>query len=185
MRCFVSVNLEEESVISRVAAFQKELVYNNEGGIKLVSPANLHYTLRFLGEVDDGEISEVISRLEKISYRVFSVELSGIGAFPNSRMIHVIWIGSASKELPELADMVNSALNGIGKDEEKFLPHLTVARVKYLNDKGRLLSYISSNVNTVFGSFKVDGFYLMKSELMPGGPKYTKLRKFNLIQGGQ
>lgn len=185
MRCFVSVNLEEESVINRVTAFQKELVYNNERGINLVSPANLHYTLRFLGEVDDGAISEVINRLEKISYKAFSVELSGIGVFPNSRMIHVLWISSASKELSELAEMVNSTLKGMGKDEWKFLPHLTVARVKYLNDKGRLLSYISSNSNTVFGSFKVDGFYLMKSELMPGGPKYIKLRKFSLTQDGQ
>jgi 2'-5' RNA ligase len=185
MRCFVSVNLEEESIIKRVTIFQKELVSNNERGINLVSPANLHYTLRFLGEVNDEAANEVISQLEKISYKAFSVELNGIGVFPNSRMIHVVWIGSASEELIELAKMVNSALKGIGKDEEKFLPHLTVARVKYLNDKGRLLSYISSNSNSVFGSFKVDGFYLMKSELMPEGPKYTKLRKFSLTQDGQ
>ena len=124
MRCFVSVNLEEESVINRVAAFQKELVYNNESGINLVSPANLHYTLRFLGEVDDRVINEVINRLEKISHKEFNVELSGIGVFPNLRMIHVVWIA-------------------------------------------------------------VTAFYLMESDLMPDGPKYTKLRKFSLTQDGQ
>ncbi|MGC8558598.1 MAG: RNA 2',3'-cyclic phosphodiesterase [Nitrososphaeria archaeon] len=184
MRCFVSVNLEELTVINKVTYFQRDLA-DNETGIKLVSPVNLHYTLRFLGDINNENINQVIHRLEKITYNRFSIELRGVGVFPDKRMIRVIWIGSASKELSELARMVNTALSGIGKDEVNFLPHLTVARVNYLKDRERLLRYISSNEGTVFGNFAVTAFYLMESDLMPDGPKYTKLRKFSLTQDGQ
>ena len=129
MRCFVSVNLEEESLISRITELQRDLA-GSESGINAVSPANLHYTLRFLGEIDSETVNKTIDILDKISYRQFNVELKGVGVFPDMGMVRVIWIGSPSKELTELAALVNSALNNIGKSEDNFLPHLTIARVK-------------------------------------------------------
>ncbi len=178
MRCFVSVNLEDKPLINKVGEFQKELI-NNENGIRPVPLENVHYTLKFLGEIDDKTVHTVIAALEKISYKEFSVELRGVGAFPDTRMMRVIWIGAASRELIELAELVNSALAGIGKDEENFTPHLTIARIKYISNRERILNLMTGS--KTFGSFKVNEFALMMSELKPDGPRYSKIRGFSLI----
>ncbi len=179
MRCFVSVNVEDKSIIDKIAEFQDGLKHS---GINLVSQSNLHYTLRFLGEIDQQTVDETISILEKISYGKFDMELRGVGVFPNERMIRVIWIGSSSADLVKLAELVNSSLAKIGKNEENFLPHLTVARVKYIRDREALLNYISTNKDTIFGNLHVNEFSLMKSELTPRGPVYTVLKRFNLLK---
>ncbi|MEM3811097.1 MAG: RNA 2',3'-cyclic phosphodiesterase [Conexivisphaerales archaeon] len=180
MRCFVSVNLEDKPLINKIIKLQKDLV-GMESGIKAVSAENLHYTLRFLGEIDQKTVNKAIDLLKKISYNQFDIELNGLGVFPDMQMIRVIWVGSPSRGLVELAGFVNSALGEIGKNNDSFLPHLTIARVKYMHDRSRLLSYVSANRNTVFGSFRVVEFNLMQSELKPEGPRYTAIKKFDLI----
>ena len=179
MRCFVSVNVDDKAIVGKIKKFQEGLKYS---GINLVPQSNFHFTLRFLGEIDHQTVNEAIKMLEGISYGKFNMELKGVGVFPNERMIRVIWIGSPSSELIRLAELVNSSLADIGKSEENFIPHLTVARVKYIRDREALLNYISSNRDAEFGNMNVNEFSLMKSELTPRGPIYTELKKFNLLK---
>ncbi|MHA1470515.1 MAG: 2'-5' RNA ligase family protein, partial [Candidatus Asgardarchaeia archaeon] len=63
IRTFISIDIEEPLVVGKIVSIQESL---KELGIdaKFVEPQNLHYTLKFLGNINEGlinEISDVLS----------------------------------------------------------------------------------------------------------------------------
>ncbi len=179
LRLFVSVNVDRPEVVERIRAVQRELLKFGEG-IKLTEPENLHYTLRFIGEVDDGVADEVIKRLGEIRLKQFRISIKGLGYFPGGSRIRVIWAGSEGESLKELATEVNRRLKGLGEDED-FVAHLTIARVKWIKNPEAIISWISENRDIKLGDLDVSTFYLMKSTLLPQGPVYTPLAQFQLL----
>lgn len=176
VRCFVAVDVDEPSVISRVTRIQQQI--NGTGAkLKVVEPENLHLTLRFIGEVGEEQVDRIVRALERIEFSGFQVEFTGLGAFPNNRRPRVIWIGvrKGAAELAELSVKVNLVLSELRlpKPEEEFTPHLTIARVK--TGIGSLTTFIEKNVNVEIGTMTVDSLRLKKSILTPRGPIYETL----------
>lgn len=176
-RLFVSVNVTSPEVVERIKALQRELGRFGDG-IKLTEPENLHFTLKFIGEVDDRTADEVSRRLSEIRYRRFSVEIRGLGYFPGGSHVRVVWVGAEGDGLRGLAEEVRARLRGIG--EEEFVAHLTIARVKWIKDPSSLISWIAANSGARFGTIEVSEFYLMKSTLLPSGPVYTPVARYEL-----
>ncbi len=171
-RLFVAVDLPEE-LKKDIYGFARQL---EQDGIKLVEEKNLHITIRFIGEVPDETVPEIVSRLEKIKFQEFECKIKGVGVFPNPSYIRVVWVGLESGQLAQLANSVLAALKGIGKEEERgFSAHLTIARVK---KKADLQKFLEKNREREFGKFKVGSFVLFESRLTPNGPAYAKLRTF-------
>jgi len=170
IRMFVSVEIPEE-VRKKAAGLSKELPPDS---ITPVKPENMHLTLRFIGEVPGKMIEEIKERLSGVKFEKFNLSLKGAGVFPNENYVRVVWVGAENEKLKELANNVIGALRGIGKEEERgFSAHLTIARVKKKID---VKDFLQKHSNDEFGSFYVDQFYLMRSELKPGQPpKYTVL----------
>jgi 2'-5' RNA ligase len=178
MRTFVSINIEDRELIKKIKDVAHE-VRNDEYGINLTKDENLHFTLKFLGEINEKEKEEIINNLSKISLKSFSIRLKGLGVFPDLNYIRIIWIGAESHELMQLAEEVDKNTIRI-KSNEKFVPHLTIARVKAVRNKEGLRERIIKFSKIDLGSYMVDKFYLMESKLLPEGPIYEPLKVFNL-----
>src|SRR5205814_2164839 len=70
-----------------------------------IAPVNMHLTVRFIGQVADDRVADVLAVLTPpLRMPAFDVELGGCGAFPTSGPPRVIWIG-LTEGLPSLSLM--------------------------------------------------------------------------------
>lgn len=93
-RLFVAVPVSE-AIVKKVKPLLSGL---SETGadLKLVSLSQLHFTLKFLGDVDKKKISDIERKLAEIAGKInkFEVSLQGVGVFPSLERINVVWIGA-------------------------------------------------------------------------------------------
>ncbi len=152
-----------------------------EAGVKVALLENLHFTLKFLGDVSEDKILEIVSKLENLAkFPPFRVELKGIRTF-GGKQVRMVWAGMECKEMAELMKKANELLNYIYREEhQKEIPHLTLARVNKVKDNEKLLNVIKKYQKVEFGEVLVDKFYLYESVLTPEGPAYTVVEEFEL-----
>ena len=183
IRTFISIDIEEPLVVGKIVSIQEPL---KELGIdaKFVEPQNLHYTLKFLGNINEGLINEISDVLSGITAKSFEVEIGGIGSFPNLRRINVIWVGAKTggEHLVSLAKQVDDALSKLRfpREARPFTPHLTICRVKSSRNKEKIVKFLLDNQDIKIGKIKVTEFRLKKSTLTPKGPIYETLASFKL-----
>jgi 2'-5' RNA ligase len=75
---------------------------------------------------------------------------------------------------------VEESLGDLFESEERFMGHLTIARVKNVRDKKEFLNVLKE-INIPRIKFKINEFYLMSSVLGEKGPKYSVIEKYKLI----
>jgi len=136
----------------------------------------LHLTMKFLGEVDENKISEVRKKLRSIKLKRFNVRLGEIGVFSES-FIRIIWVCLLGAE--ELQRKIDMALEGLFKKEERFMSHLTIARIKKVSDKKKLFNSLEK-IKIKEVEFEATTFDLMESELFQHGPRYRIIEEFSL-----
>jgi 2'-5' RNA ligase len=185
MRLFIAIDIDD-AVKAAVVKLQHRMKQSlrNSNGLKWVPLEQMHLTLKFLGEVDDGRVDEIgetinIACFEK---KVFEFELSAVGTF--GRPSKVLWLGSEkqSAELIALAESVEQALHELGfeKENRPFSAHLTLARIKDNGIEKNLRRVVIENQKVEIPMVKVDSVCLYKSQLTLDGPVYTLLRKLEL-----
>jgi len=177
MRTFIAVEVDER-LKEKMAELQKQLSID---GVKLVEKENLHLTLHFLGEIDDTMKGEVTQAMEKVNCRKFEMSCNRVGAFPSRNYIRVIWVGVDAPELKSIHDQLGGELARLGFKREDFSPHITLARVKFLKDKTKLIEFLETNAETELGDCTVDRILLKKSMLTPKGPVYENVYEKKLI----
>ena len=91
MRLFIAVGVPPEIAGRLVPSTGK--MDSGYATIKWVNPGNLHLTLKFLGDVDDGKVEEIRKRLDLVQFPKFEATLSGCGVFPSDKYVRVIWMG--------------------------------------------------------------------------------------------
>ncbi len=177
VRAFIAVDINDPETVRQIMNMREELLRVGGGGLKPVDPENLHITLWFLGEIGEAEVDMVSEALRKIDVDPFSITLSGLGYFPGGGRINVIWVGvsNGAEELQNIHSKLERSLTGIKLEKQKFTPHLTICRVKYVTDKNALLDVIKRNSKKFFGEQKVDKIALKKSVLTPSGPIYSDI----------
>lgn len=183
IRTFIAVDLPQQvkMEIDKMTAGFRQLNAN----IRWVKAANLHLTLRFLGDIPEESVPALADSIKDGTegFGRFDLSLSGLGAFPNLRRPRVIWIGSGSgtDRLKNLAAKVEQATieSGFGKGDKPFSSHLTIGRVKFPKGLDQLLTQIEKTgyESQLFGVNEVSIF---KSDLSPAGPKYTRLEVISL-----
>jgi len=92
VRSFISIDLEDRQVLSRIASILSSLQALG-GDLKPVEGENVHLTLKFLGNVSTSRLAEVKSSLQQLTFPSFTAEIKGAGAFPNVKHMNVIWVG--------------------------------------------------------------------------------------------
>jgi len=176
MRLFIAISLNSQ--------LQQELTELQEKfrvrkGIRWVKPQNIHLTLNFLGEVDEQRIPLIKEVMQRATRGVFPFLLSfgGLGAFPNLKAPRVIWLGLKSeKEVVSLQQRLEKELSRIGfsPEKRKFQPHLTLGRVKFLENKKEFVKRMQESEQASLSSkLRVDKIELIESKLTPQGPIYS------------
>lgn len=171
MRIFIGIDIPIK-LKKAISEIQTELCTH---GIRTIETENMHITLKFLGEVDQKKISAINCKLTEIKHHKFEIFVKGIGVFPNENYAKIIWVGCESEELVKLVEKINNKLNEFPK--EGFKGHITIARIK---KKIELKHFLEKYRDWKFGRFKVEKFFLMKSELFPSGPKYKMIAEYKL-----
>ncbi len=176
MRAFIAVDVTSD-LIAKVADLTHELELQE--GFRLVAPENMHLTLKFLGEIDEKQVPQLVELLEGIDLAPFQVTLKGVGVFPSERFVRVAWVGGESPEIMELQKEVEEKAAGLGfkREREVYIPHLTLARADRKVDVG---GWLAAHKDTVFGSCTIDKITLYKSSLTPSGPVYEVLHEKRL-----
>ncbi|HUT81473.1 MAG TPA: RNA 2',3'-cyclic phosphodiesterase [Candidatus Bathyarchaeia archaeon] len=178
IRAFFAVELEQKELINQIIKVQKELDLPDTA-IKFVAPENLHLTMKFLGDINENIIPELQKAAEKISFKTFDLEISGMGCLPSYSYINAIYIGITKgfdelKEVAQKIDSLSSKFN-FKKEDRPFKAHLTIGRLKKTGNKNLLVEKIKALEKKDFGTIKIDKFVLKKSDLTPTGPIYTTL----------
>jgi len=177
-RVFIGITFPDE-VIKEIARAQEMMSKEKFTG-KLTELANLHLTLKFLGEIDEEKVKQVIQKLKEIKFNEFEASLGIMGVFASNKNPRIVWVKINSKALWELQEKVDSAMVDIGfEKEERFMGHATLSRIKYVKDKQKFIENMI-NIKIKPLKFKVSEFKLMKSELSQTGPAYSVIEKFTL-----
>jgi 2'-5' RNA ligase len=177
MRAFTAVEVDEQ-LREKMSELQKQLSLE---GVKLVEKENLHLTLHFLGEIDESMKEKVIKAMDKLNCKKFEMSCEGVGAFPSKGYIRVIWVGVEAPELKQIYDQLGTEFDRLGFKQEQFSPHITLARVKFLKDKEKLVEFLEENEQVEIGECKVEGVFLKKSTLTPKGPVYENVYEKKLL----
>ncbi|MCS7192022.1 MAG: RNA 2',3'-cyclic phosphodiesterase [Armatimonadetes bacterium] len=180
IRSFVALELSED-VRERLKDLLQQL-RQTKAAVKWVEPENLHLTLKFLGEVPESQIEEIVNALKSIAQATltFSFTVCGVGGFPNLNRPKVLWAGvEASENLMTLQRMVEQAMERLGfsPEERTYHPHITIGRVKAMVGIEEVKMILSKNLGTVFGVVPANHLTLFRSDLSKEGPTYTPLAK--------
>lgn len=176
IRLFVGIGFEDD-LAARMAGLQHGLP-----GARWVEPANLHLTLRFIGEVDEDLAEEIHHNLAAIALPPFSLTLSGLGLFGDRHQAHTLWIGAEKSEaLSALAARVDGAVVQAGGKPEprKFNPHVTLARLKDC-PPSRLQAFMDGTGHFREDMIAVNAFTLFRSTLGRQGAQYDALEHYFL-----
>ncbi len=148
-------------------------------------PANLHVTTKFIGEWPDGKLGEVKDALKRVAPAgPLKIAVRGLGWFPNPHSPRVFWAGlEAPPGLAALAEATDRELGEIGipREQRRFSPHLTLARIRRPGGLDALQKAIAELPAADFGAWQADRFHLYQSQLHAGGSVYTKLASFSLV----
>jgi 2'-5' RNA ligase len=149
--------------------------------VSWVTPANMHLTLRFIGEVDPEIANELTHRLAKpFGVPPFRLAVGGLGAFPRSGPPRVIWLGltAGAGGLSAVHDEVESRLKDlpIEREDRPFRAHLTLGRVR--TPLGAAAGQAIASVRAdAIGACDIGEVTLFESRLSPRGAVYTALAR--------
>jgi len=178
LRTFISVTLPKKIV--SVSNMLQTTVISQKDNIKWVNPGNIHLTLKFLGhtpfEAAD-EINKVLKDLV-INHSGMELNITGTGWFPNVEIPRVLWLGIDGNigQLQDFVTDINTRLEKLGfpLDEDEFIPHITLARIKYPpKDTPDISNFINTSYEPI--NFNINRIRFMSSELFPNGPIYSIL----------
>ena len=178
MRVFVGIDITDIGVVESIHSIQSKI---HARPTKLT---NIHLTLHFLGEITRDTMQKVARTMTTIKFSRFDMRLVGLGVFSKKRP-SVIWIGTdeqGQKMISELADNIHKSLVPLGVVSrkfvpEKFVPHVTVFRIK---ERIPDLNMLEPYKNKDFGVQHVSNIKLKESQA-PKSSNYLDLQEVTAI----
>jgi len=199
IRAFLAVELRDD-LRARLAQVQHDLTQrlsrelSKDIRISWVQPASIHLTIKFLGDTDEQLVEPMRAAIEQVirDHRAIHVPLERLGVFPRPQQPRVLWVGALEQwehgeDATRLAAWHRAVEDccgslGFAPEGRPLSPHLTLARIKEGERQfGQVLARSGVMDRPIsVGSLAVDSIVLMKSELRPTGPVYTKLWEVRL-----
>jgi 2'-5' RNA ligase len=182
-RLFIAINIPVSEKVRDFA--QKIQQHFIDDKIKWVPLVNFHLTIKFLGETDENIIPEITKQIKTCTekFNPFEISISGIGKFPKTRQPKVIWLGikDANNIIRKLFTTVNNSMTNLGFDSQnKFSPHITLGRIKFIKNKQLLNNLIDTYSDVLLQQITVSNIILYESILKPSGAEYRIIEKFDL-----
>ena len=184
LRTFISVSLPKEIV--NIKKMLQSTIDSKGVEIKWVSDGNMQLTLKFIGHTPEASVDDINKTLKSVTEDFSSISLSivGSGCFPRPERARTLWVGIAGEKdkLDDFVDAINISLEPFGFpiQERKFIPHVTLARIKYPQ---KYTPDVTQFLNTTFAELpmKISRINLMSSQLFSKGAVYTILGTHFLV----
>jgi 2'-5' RNA ligase len=167
-RAFIALELSND-IKDQLAIAQKTL-RGCRARLTFVDPELIHITVKFLGEVDDKKLREVMDALANVSFVPYQVTTGNV-TVNNKNRPHTVWCTiQDTGESERLFVLIEDALAPLGfaRETRRFTPHATIARVKSFDPS--LFTALNTLNAAFYGSCRINGMKLKKSTLLPQGP---------------
>jgi 2'-5' RNA ligase len=178
-RTFIAVAITDE-----VRERARELMRQLEpvaGDVKWVAAESLHWTLQFLGDVDDTLIPEICDCVGGAvgGLEPFDLMVCGAGAFPSADRPRTLWLGAnqGADDMVALQAAIERALGAIGfrGEQRRYVPHLTLGRAGRGRPPRQLANELAELADFDAGTMLVDEVTVYASQLRREGPEYLIL----------
>jgi 2'-5' RNA ligase len=172
-RAFIALELSND-IKDQLASAQQTL-RGCKARLTFVDPEIIHITVKFLGEIGEKKLKEVIDALSPVSFLPYSVT-AGKVTVNNKNRPHTVWCTiDDTGESKRLFMLIEDALAPLGfaRETRHFTAHATIARVKSADPS--LFLALSTLEGNSYGSCRIGGMKLKKSTLLPQGPVYEDL----------
>ena len=186
IRAFIAISIPKE-IIKFLHDLQGKL---QKSGIKASwpNPANMHLTLKFFGHVNVSKIDAIKSCMIKAvaGIPIHSLSASGIGVFPSVKKARVIWTGTRGqtdvleKLVNRLEDIFSEDME-IKKENRRFSPHLTLARIKQPIYPKTVIKLLQEFKDFQSDDFVVSEIKFFQSELISSGAVHKIIFSVPLI----
>lgn len=179
MRAFIALELPPD-IRHALHQLQQALAISR-ADVKWVEEANLHLTMRFLGEITQEQRHHIEAVLRAIAghTRRLCVQLGEVGAFPSVSSPRVMWVGfsQGAEAVTALAREVETGVVscGVAPESRPFAPHVTLGRVRTPRHRAQLIERLRQIAWQPPASFCLDGVTLFQSTLLSSGPRYAAL----------
>jgi 2'-5' RNA ligase len=190
IRAFIAIDLSQDiqnQLDEVVNKYKSQLTHIP---IRWVAAANIHLTLKFLGDVSLSNLNLLTDMIqaEISSHHQFDISVGGSGAFPNIHQPRIIWVGvEAPPELTAIQNGIEATTGRLGyaQEERAFSPHLTLGRVSR-NATSLDVKAISKALESIkvgfLGATCVEKVHLYRSDLQSTGAVYTQIFSSSLIK---
>lgn len=185
VRLFIAVPISDKvrSVIHSIQEYLKGFITDER--ISWTNTMNIHLTMKFLGETSVSAVGRISKNIEKsvIGLPIFNLDIKNTGVFPSENRPRVLWIGcrEGNEHLSIMNKKIDSGLTRLGfkKERKKFIPHLTLGRVRYISAGSLVIKKFMSKIIEPC-IVNIDRVNLYQSILKPLGPEYRILETFKL-----
>lgn len=151
-------------------------------GARWQDDAQLHLTLRYIGEVEPHAAEDVALVLGSVRHAPVELRLDGCGVFDDSRgRPNAIWADVSPREpLAALHRKVDAAIVRAGLEPERraYLPHITLARMS--GSAGPVDCWLAEHAALASEPFAIDAMVLYESRLGHGGASYEPVARYPL-----
>lgn len=184
VRTFIAVECSG-GVSSRAAALI-ERFRSAQAKVSWVKPEQMHWTLKFLGDVELTRTAEICQAvLQAVTpLASFEMEVQGVGAFPSTAKPRTLWVGAGagSEKMVALSEAIDERLAQVGFPVEgrRFTPHLTIGRVRGQQNMAELGRQVAAQSDTPIGTQWVEEVTVFSSTLERDGPVYDVLGRAEL-----
>ena len=154
--------------------------------IKWVEGDLQHLTLKFLGKTPETKINPLRQILAEVAKETetFNLKVSKLGVFGSRYKPTALWLGFEKQPyLNQLFENVENRLTselGFEANDGNFVPHLTLGRIKKIDNKKRFWELVDSTQPAYFQEFIINEMILYRSQLEKDGPIYTEVGKWRL-----
>ena len=155
-------------------ALMLEFMRGGIPGARWIDRESCHITLRFIGDIETGQARELAAALDGIEAAPFMVQLKGVDVFGGNRphSLHVTIADSAELKRLQAAQERVCQLLGLAPEGRKFIPHVTLARLKDA-PPAELLAFLAAHNLYASRPFEVARFVLYSSRPSRGGGPYA------------
>lgn len=169
MRLFYAL-MPSEAMIAAL-----EPVMHGVSGARWQSAAQLHLTLRFVGDVSRRVADELTAALPR-PFELPAMDLSGVGFFDKDRRPNALWVKVAPREplalLHRKCDRVCQSA-GLEPEHRAFMPHITVARLS--RSAGPIDGWIETNAGFAASALTFARCSVIESFLTEAGSYYEEI----------
>ncbi|RMG30866.1 MAG: RNA 2',3'-cyclic phosphodiesterase [Methanobacteriota archaeon] len=179
-RCFIAIPFPP---FKEAAEFLSSENLKENIKISITRPESYHITTHFFGNIPQMKQKIIIEAISRVSFPKFKVRIAVPNYFPPNKpnSARVLFLGldeEGNEKMAELYHQITETLEGVKfKKKNKFIPHLTVARIRRGNPSKLVAKWLDFDI---FKEIEIQTINFYKSDLFPQGAKHTILYSHDL-----